>query len=314
MAQSPLCLPIDTVRRFDPQQTRDDLENNDFLGDPEFGDSERFRARIEGIEDQFVTDTDTALRPTRVGSVGAPATYEHHDNKYWKHTPSTVYLDHRNIHPIDATQGDAIELRVGINQWRDITADEGERWVADYKMGKLELYSRVRGHRGYRNIRDQRFVRLTYRHGALGGDRRYGGQTTLSASLDNRTDPPTTVDVENAARLPSSGGTMLVGGFGGEYVRVGTVDPQANTIEIAAREQRGTTSTTHDAGAIVHYCPLNVREGIAAATARELVLFSDWADRMVDENENTLSQQAKLDEWKSEFESVVARYTEGKYH
>lgn len=312
MPRTNYAIPIDVVRRFDPSHTASELRNDMLLGDGSFGDEERLNARIEGVEADFEARTGTALRQVRVGTPGSPATYDHYDNKYWKQTPSAVYLDHRNILPFDSQQGDAIELRVGIDRWRDVTPDEGERWVADYKMGKLELYSRVRGQRGYRNMRDQRFIRMTYRYGALGGDRNRGGETTLTDAFDAPGDVtlPTTLSVDNAARLPPGTQTMLLDG---EYVRA-SADPQADTVTIATRGERGSQEVAHDSGGVLHYCPVNVREAIAAQAARELVMFDGWADRMVDEEQDTAPPQTKLDGWESEYEQAVGRYTEGGYH
>ncbi|MFB6189337.1 MAG: hypothetical protein ABEI57_05590, partial [Halapricum sp.] len=272
-------------------------------------DVDKVNARIEGVEAKFESETSNALREVRVGSVGEPATYEYYGNKYWKYSPATVYLDHRNILPIDPAQGDALEIRIGRDNWRDITGEEGQRWTANYRKGKLEIYSRLRQSTRYRNINDDRFVRLTYRYGSLGGDRNSGGETTLAQSL--ATDVTGQVDVANVSRLPASGGTMLLGGA--EYVSIETVDPQADTVTIRERGLRATQSVAFESGDTLHYCPMNVREGIAAKAARELVLYDDWTDELVEAG--TVPQpQAKLDEWEQEWNQTVARYAEMDYY
>lgn len=320
MIRPPYALPFDVVRRFDPTQTHQDLERSSFLNDR---DRDRIRSRIQGVEDDFESRTDTAFRLTRKGSVGAPGTYEYHSNKYWNRGSAKVYLDRRNIVPFDPSKGDRLELRTGIDRWRDITHQEGTRWTADYSMGKLQIFARTRNIRlsQIRRLNDNRFVRVCYRYGTLGGDQRSGGQTALSGSLaaldqDGEVPVSETVDVENAARLPSMGSTVLITGEkqdDAEYVDLASVDAMNDTVTLRTRGVRGTIPTAHESGATVHYCPMNVREAIAGKAAEQLVLFDDWADRVTDEAQQGPSETSKLSSWSEEFENAVARYAEGGY-
>lgn len=318
MIRPSYCTPIDVLRRFDPNQTQQDLDRNTLFEDQ---DTERLRARIDGVGSDFDSRTGNPLRLTREGSPGTPATFEYSDNTYWKRQPSQIYLEHRNVLPFDPEQGDALQIRTGIDNWRDITHDRGDRWTANWRMGKLELYARVRGRKRHamRRGRGDRFVRACYRHGALGGDQRAGGQTTIATALEGSTDgtdptTPTTVDVADASRLPNGGGVLLVtaDGVTTEYVRVGAVDAANDTVMIRSRGARATQAVAHESGATIHYCPLNVREAVAAQAARELVLFDDWADRAAAPDDVVDSGQ-KLDTWQTEFEETVAQYTEGGY-
>jgi len=288
-------LPMDALRKFDPTMQQSDLDNNAFIG---HDDEEIIISRLEGVESKWDRNA-TPMRPVRVGGGDAPK----YKSAKGAGFPVHVYLDHRNVIPFDASQGDMIERRTGRDSWTDITNREGSSWVADYEMGKLTLYTLPgRGNLpALRNYRD-RFVRLSYRLGA-GGDYISAGQTTLSASLS--AGATETVSVANASRLPETGGVMLVGGS--EYVEISAVDESADEVTIRSRGLRLSEDTSHDTGTVIHYCPMDVREAIAAKAARELVIYDDYTDWLVEGSE-AFDRRAKLDEWEQEWNSTVASY------
>jgi len=303
MPRTSYCTHLDVIRKFDPAITQADLDNNDYVGND---DEEVIKSRIGGVEADFEAETGHALREVRVGSVGAPASYEAHENKYWKRTPSKVYLDHRQIHPIDAAEGDKIELRTSRDSWKDITGDEGDRWAANYRKGVLEVYSRLRSTARLRNIRDERFIRLTYRYGGLGGSANEGGQTELAESVSS-TDTGA-VSVADASRLPANASILLLGGE--EYVRVSSVDTSNDEVNFDDRGKRLTQAADWGDGTVVHYCPISVREAIAAKAARELVLFDDYVDQ---QRATEIDGSEKIDQWQKEYDKAVARYQEMHY-
>jgi hypothetical protein len=255
MPRTNYCLPIDVTRRFDPTITQDELDSNDYIS---VEDRETITARIEGVESDFEDHTGTALREVRVGSQGSPGTYERLEAKQSWRFPVQYSLGHDNVLPIDSAAGDQIEVRTSRDSWRDITDDEGSRWVlVDNRRGKLEFYSRLQHTIQFRVRPGVTFIRLTYRYGGLGGSPLEGGQTTLASSLSGST-TTSILDVEDAARLPNEGGVMLLGGD--EYVRVTNVDTANDTVDIEKRGLRRTDeSTSHSSGAVLHYCPMRVR-------------------------------------------------------
>jgi len=290
-------LPMDVVRKFDPTMQQSDLANNEFIG---HDDEEIITARLEGVESKWDREA-TPMRPVRVGGGDAPK----YKSAKGKGFPVHVYLDHQNVLPFDPAQGDRIERRTGRESWVDITNEEGSSWVADYDMGKLTVYELP----GYgnmpvlRNFRE-RFLRVSYRLGT-GGDYDSAGQTTLTETL--AAGDTSTVGVDDASRLPETGGMMLVGGT--EYVDVASVDQGADEISIrtVGRGKRVSEDVEHAAGTVVHYCPMDVREAIAAKAARELVIYDDYTDWMVDGSE-AFDRRQKIKEWDIEWSEAVSGY------
>lgn len=305
MPRTNYTLPVDVVRLFDPQITQENLEN--WSSAPEEAlianeDADQIRSRIRAFESKW----DREATPMREVAVVDDPGYIYKSAK-GRGFPVHVYLDHRHVVPFDATQGDVIERRTGRNSWTDITAEEGNSWVADYRKGKLTLFRLPGfGHLPVLRRWKERFVRLRYRIRGAATDVHTSGQTTLSNDItDSQTGP---VDVADAAKLPAGGGPMLVGGD--EYVQVGSVDAGADTIEVATRGIRASTATSHDSGAVVHYCPPQVRDAVAAKTARWLVLNADWTDALVDTGSGAPQPQSKLDDWEREWNETVARYSD----
>lgn len=308
MPRTNYVLPIDVTRRFDPTTKQTDLDSNDYIT---VEDLDTINARIEGVESAFESDTETALRERRVGSKGSSGTWEYLEAKRSHQFPTVYTLGQSNVLPIDSSKGDKIEVRTSRDSWRDITADEGSRWVlVDPRQGKLEFYSRLRHTIQFRVRPGVRFIRLTYRHGALGGDSTRGGQTDLGQSVSGSA-TPTGVSVDDASRLPPGGGTMLLGGA--EYVRVENVDPAADTVDIAERGLRRTDETTaHSSGDALHYCPMKVREAIAGKCAAELAMVENFVDQLTNTGD-TLDLNQKIDRWETEYQNAVARYTRWHY-
>jgi len=300
MPRPTYCTPLDVYRRFDPSVEQSDLDSNDQLNTD--GDEERILAAIE----EYQADFERQARVFREVSVGRGGRYIYKSAK-GRGFPIHVYLDHMDVIPFDAGAGDVIERRTGRDSWVDITSEEGSSWTAEYKKGKLTLFELP----GWGNLpvlrrHGDRFIRLSYRHGAPGGDQRSGGQTTLNATL-SKNGTPGSLDVSNAARLPPNGGTLLVDGS--EYVRVDSVDISNDTISIASRGLRGTSDDERASGETIHYCPMDVRKAIAAKTARELVLFEDYADQLIETGEGQ-PPTTKLDNWQQTYERAVGRYSD----
>jgi len=286
-------VPLDVLRRFDPTLTESDITGENYIGNE---DEEIIKSRIEGVESSWDSEA-TPMRPLRIGSRGAPI----HESARGKGFPVNIYLDHANILPFDSSEGDFIERRNGRDDWVDITGRLGNAWTADFRKGVLRIY-RLPGAGAVPVLRDfrDRFVRLSYRIGA-GGEYERAGQTTLSEDI---TDSDTgTVTVADASRLPASGGTFLLGGE--EYAVVSSVDQGGDTVEIASRGKRRTSNVSHSSGDVIHYCPMDVREAVAAQTARELVMYDDFVDNIRNPN---IDPQTKLDEWQSEWEETVGDY------
>jgi len=303
MSRLHYALPIDVVRRFNPQITESNLQ--DWSNNPKEAligheDIDKIVSRVEGVKAKWDRNA-RPMRSVRVGSQDAPV----YKSAKGRGFPVHVYLDNRNVAPFDASQGDFTERRTGRDNWTDITNEEGSSWVADYREGTLTVYELPgRGHLPVlRRYRD-RFIRLSYRTGA-GGDYAHAGQTTLSAQLAQGA--TTTVSVADASRLPRTGGVMLVDGS--EYIDVSDVDHSADEITARARGVRATSDADRASGSTVHYCPMDVREAVAAKAAQELVRYDDWTDVLVD-NGRAPEPERKLDDWEAEWQQTVAQYSD----
>lgn len=298
----PYCTDIDVVRKFNPQLGEAALDANDYIGNE---DREQIRARIDAVSDEFDESTGRAMREVRVGSPGAPRTYEYYDAQRQRHRfPLLVDLDHQDIVPIDPDAGDTLEVRDGRDSWDDITSEEGDEWFLNYEDGELKIFELL-VNRIYFEAQDERYLRATYRHGALGGGRRRGGQTALDGQVD---DSGTSLTVTDSARLPADGGVMLVGtGAGAEYVRVTDVDTSMDTLTVT-RGIRATSKTSHASGTPVHYCPLEVRDAVAAKTARELLRYDDWVDELVEAGSG-LGASDKMDAWEQAWTDACAKHS-----
>jgi len=299
----PYCHLVDVLRKFNPQLSESAIDLDDYIG---YEDRAQIRARIDAVSDEFDQQTGTPMRLVRRGSPGDPRTYEYHDaDRPDRRTfPLRVDLDGRDIVPLDPDAGDTLEVRQGRDDWDDITDGEGDEWWLDHETGDLKLFQLLVS-RVYWEAPDERYLRATYRHGALGGGRDRGGQTTLDSQAD---DTATNLSVADAARLPNGGGVMLLGaGDDAEYVRVTDVDASTDTLTVS-RGERATTATTHESGTPVHYCPLSVRDAVAAKAARELLRYEDWVDDLVEAGDG-LGASDKMDAWQQAWQDALAKHS-----
>lgn len=300
MSTAGYCLVEDVLRRFDPTLDRSDLDTNEFV--PNDGLA-KVESAIQSLSDEFDQDTGHAFRETRVGSPGAEATYETHGVDHEKYRRGVkVWLDHREVLPLDYDAGDRLEIRTGRRSWRDLTQQEDVRWNANYETGWIRIHSGFRTPTKWnREIRDKN-IRITYRYGALGGDRDRGGETTLDGDIDDSENPT----VEDPSRLPHRG-VVSVGGD--EYVEYQSLDYDTGELSGVTRGDKATTASAHDSGEVVHYCPAAVTEAVADAVAAEMVTYDDWVDRLVDSDKG-LRHKEKIDQWTERFEKEKARRAE----
>jgi len=303
----PYAHPVDVLRRFDSSLDAEDFQGGtgDLLGG---GDLDDIWARLRSVSQDWDTDTGTALRERRTGSPGAPRTYEHQDADRTQGFPLRVELDHDDVVPLDPDEGDVFEIRTGRDTWEDITAGEGDEWVLLHESGDLKIFDLL-VRRVWWEAPDERYLRASYRYGALGGSAKRGGQTELTSSA---TESTSTLSVEDASRLPGDGGTVLVTepspqGMTGEYVAVTDIDHEADELTVSRGRHR-TPAASHDAGAIVHYCPMDVRDAVAAQAAAELVRY-DLSLQRTDSDDSAISPSRKLDDWEAEYESAKADYS-----
>jgi hypothetical protein len=267
--------------------------------------TDRITAKVQAVSDRWDQTTGTPMRQIRVGSPGAPATYEQHDARGLDRTPPVrVSLAYSSIVPLDASEGDIIEVRVGRDEWEDITAEEGDEWILDEGRGELTLY-RYLIRRTYFERPSERFVRLSYRTGGLGGSRNRGGQTALDGDIAAG---DMTLDVQNASRLPDAGVFLTIGTTNSrEYVRVTAVNYQANTVTVT-RGERSTSDQSHSDGDPVLYVPASVREAVAAKAAVELVKDEDTELSVPDDGQVT-SRKVKADQWEADWEAAAAKHS-----
>lgn len=288
---TPYALPADVYRKLDLNPDRLDGDTR-----------ERLRARLEAVAQEFDRATGAPRREIRVGTPDTPATWEYHDARTVGTPPVLVDLEHDPVAPIDAAAGDTVELRTGRDTWEDVTAEAGDSFVADYERGQLKLY-RFLIHRGFWERPSERFLRITYRHGTLGGRREAGGRTTLTSDVGAG---ETTLSVADAGALPASPGVCLLGAPPGvEYIRVRSVATDTLTV---SRGARGTSTLPHDADAPVTYVPPDIRDAVAARVAEQAALFDETQVSIPDDGQLT-SRQAKADRFQTEWQQACERYS-----
>lgn len=303
MARTLYALAIDVLRRFDPSLTQSNLDSNDLFGNE---DEETITARIEAVERELDSETGHAFRETRVGNPGEPFSYEHHDSDFRRYQGGVrVWLDHYPVIPIDSTEGDSLEIRTARSEWRDLTDDEGSLWEANWREGTITVYApRYAG--PWRHAAMQNNVRISYRYGAFGADPQEGGQTTLS---QNTTGDGSDVqlDVTDASRLPG-GGLLNLGGV--EYAHMTERDLTNDTITVTrgVRHTDKSTSSLED-GDTVHYCPEQIRDAVAAKSARDLILVDHIGDNLPTPQDD-LTFRDWLDELESEYQQAVMENAE----
>lgn len=300
MAERPIyCHIVDVVRKFDPTITETEVDINDFITNE---DRAQLRARIDAVCADFEDETGMAMRRGRFGAPNAPETYEHQDVANRRPSkPLWATLTYRPVLPFDSAENDTLEIRTGKDSWEDVTDSAGDEFVLDNRTGRLKLY-RTLLNRIHWDAPDDRFLRATYRYGALGGSQYAGGQTTLDGDI---ADSDTSISVANAARLPDRGVVLIAND---EYARITSVDHSTNTLTVT-RGLRATSAAAQSDGDAVHFCPENVRDAIAGQAARELVLYDDWVNRIV-ETEEGLQPSDKLDAWEDAYESLLSKHSE----
>lgn len=292
-AQPPLCHIIDPIRKFDPTLTESDINNGKYIGSD---GRQKIRAHIDDASKSFESATGRAVRKKRVGSDDVK-TWEYHDARRPNSFPLRVNLEHDDIFPIDP-EIDTVEVRTGRNDWDDITQDEGDEWTLRYDSGEMNIYRLLlRRHR-----RSERFLRINYRYGALGGSTGRGGQTTLVGSISSTN---TQLDVNDASRLPGSGILYIDDSDGNndEYARITDIDYANDTVTVT-RGVRATDAGDHDSGDVVHYAPESIRSAVAAKAAIQLQVHDDFVDQLRG-SDGSLSPQAKVDKWESEWQGTL---------
>lgn len=296
MSESQYCHVVDVLRKFNPQLTEGSLDSGTYIGN---ADVEQIRARVESVCSEFEDETGRAFRLRREGVPNNPDTYEYPTHSAGKRNPLRVRLNGRDVLPLNPDEGDSLEVRVGRTSWRDVTGLEPRRYELENRTGRLTLYRRRLPTLW---AGDGRHVRISYRHGALGGRRKSGGQTTLASSA---TDATTSLDVADAGRLPATG-VLLIGND--EYVRLQSVDYDTDTLTVE-RGTRATTAAAHDADVPVHYCPERIRDAVAGRTAQELVRYDDWVEEIIETDADAVGAKEKIDGWQQEWEDTLARHS-----
>jgi len=141
-------------------------------GDFDTGDTlwTRAQKKATAATRTWINQTSRPFHPVQVGDPDEPRTWETHDvhdAETWD--PARVMLDNRKILPLEPDQGDALEVRTGRDQWRDVTDDEGDEWVLNYRTRRLLIYNRRLDLTPFDDP-NTRFMRICYRYGPLGED------------------------------------------------------------------------------------------------------------------------------------------------
>lgn len=286
-----LCLPTDVLRKWDPQVTESALRNFQEGVSPIGNDDyEKIVSRIEGVESRLERETGNPYRLRYVGDPDDYQTWEVPSRYQVKKAPfGRLWISLNKDQIVDVN---AVRVR---DQFDFEQSDTIERDNLDinYQNGTINVRRSVIPTQLWEIIEHKGFhCTVSYTYGALGGNTGRAGQTETTAQI-SETD--TSVTVENGSRLPPGGGTLLIGQ---EYV---STERNGDTLELT-RGVRGTDAKAHDAGTGVHYCPMHIREAVAAKAAIELSTYVDKIDEAVGAQ---FDPQEKKDVWNSEWESVI---------
>jgi hypothetical protein len=288
----PYCTAADIRRKLD--------ESGSLRAD----EQARYNRRARAASSEWDSTTGTPLRTVRIGAPEAPQTWEHHDARGLSNRPPvTVSLNHDNIVPINGGAGDTIEIRTGRDTWEDVTSEYGDEWVLDNQRGQLKLY-RFLFTRLFFEAPSERFVRLTYRAGGLGGGPRKGVTTALASAADSST---TTLTLTNAARLTDPPLLAALGSDADfEYVTVTDIDYAADEVTVVRGQER-TDAQAHDSGDALQYVPEAVREAVAAKAAAMLTRDDDARTSVPDEGQLT-SRNDRASALEAEWQDSVKQY------
>jgi hypothetical protein len=285
----PYCTPEDIARKIDQPPDRIDADERT-----------RFGTRAQTASQRWDRETGSPARQIRVGAADRKATWETHDSPGRSGFPLVISLNNGDIQPLDSSVGDAIEVRTGRDSFEDITDEEGDEWVLDNRRGQLKLY-RFLVRRLQFEGPDERLVRLTYRHGALGGSRDEGAATTLSSSV---TSVDTTLSTSDPAAFPTAPFVAGLGTSAGfEHVRVEEIDSGAGTVTVT-RGVAQTEADSHPEGAILQYVPPSVREAVAARAAVPIVLDDDARTAVPDDGQLT-SRTDRAEELREQYRDAA---------
>jgi len=264
-----------------------------------------YQTRVERASQKWDRATGEPMRTIRTGSLDRPETWEQHDVREVRGAPPVrINLDHGDIVPFDRDAGDRLEIRKGRDTFDDVTDEEGDTWVLDYRRGELKIY-RFLIDRAVFERAAQRFMRITYRHGGLGGDRNRGAEAETTAAVSGNT---TTLPVTDASVFPQAPFSALAGTrTEQEVLEVTAVDTTADELTVE-RGQEFTTAGDLPNGATVQYTPGDVREAVASK-ATEQVIMNDDADLAVPDNGNLSSRAERAERLRDEWQQVAAEYS-----
>jgi len=285
----PYCTAEDIARKIDQPADRIDADERT-----------RFETRARAASQRWDRETGSPARQIRVGATDRKATWETHDSPSRSGFPLTISLNNGDIQPLDSSAGDAIEVRTGRDSYEDVTGEEGDEWVIDNRRGQLKLF-RFLVRRLQFEGPDERLVRLTYRHGALGGSRDEGAATALTSSV---TSGDTTLPTSDPSAFPA---TPFIAGLGAsagfEHVRVEEIDTGTGGVTVA-RGVEQTDTDSHPEGAILQYVPPSVREAVAARAAVPVVLDDDARTAVPDDGQLT-SRTDRADELREQYRDAA---------
>lgn len=306
--RSNLATIVDVLRIFDPRLDAAELDDDigEYLG-PET--LEKVQSELEAAESALESETNTVFRLATYGQAGERGTYhwiskDELINDESNSRPTRFYL-RPNLIPFDPDEGDELAYRTGTDSFTTIPESQ---YMVNWRTGEVELFdvfgTSALSKRVNRPYQASPIV-ARYRYGAGGHRTRDPGQTELTATVDD-TDGAT-VEVENTDRLPPNTTEPVLLGHS-EYARI-DVDRSAGTITLTSRGLRGTDAQEHGEGAVVHYCPMDIRDAVAGKAAASL---NDW-DFAVERISGRVDYgdiQTRIERAEEMYNTVVTRYRE----
>lgn len=112
-----------------------------------------------------------------------------------------IYLQHRNIHELDSSKGDKIEIWQGASATWENIVDNGQWFDAEYEYGRIYLRGFI-----FSILRKNR-VRVTYRYGG----ENFAGDTDIPDDIRDCVIKMTSIEIMNTSfrmdELPTGGST-----------------------------------------------------------------------------------------------------------
>jgi len=289
-----LCLPVDVFRKFDPEidqeATETVIENMTPISE---SPRETILSRIDAVTAQLDRETGKPYLRRQVGDPDHPETWV---------TPNRVDFERRDrLHTISMDlkheqiyELHGVQIRSGVNDFESIDLTEVS---LNRREGTLNIPRTIIAHRFLDWLDHEGYnVRVSYSYGAYGADDNEAYQGHIPDSIPENGGFGSVLTVDDPKRIPPNGSVFLVGGE--EYILGEKTDTGIRINDRGARKTYPRAQEDVD----VHYVPEQIRDGVAAKTAIEVLTYIDKIDAAVGEQ---FDIQEKRDVWETQWQDVI---------